>query len=79
MTFRFLAFYLAAESDLPSSTEPKNFGLTPDDLLCVARRHGQSWWFCWSHSSYYWYARKSHQSFWPVADLIASIVPPGFF
>jgi len=25
----------------------------------------------------YLYARKSHQSFWPVADLIASIVPPG--
>ncbi len=27
----------------------------------------------------YWYSRKSHQSFWPVADLIASIVPPGLF
>ena len=26
-----------------------------------------------------WYARKSHQSFWPVADLIASVVPPGLF
>lgn len=25
----------------------------------------------------FWYARKSHQSFWPVADLIATIVPPG--
>lgn len=25
----------------------------------------------------FWYTRKSHQSFWPVADLIATIVPPG--
>jgi len=27
----------------------------------------------------FWYTRKSHQSFWPVADLIATIVPPGLF
>ena len=27
----------------------------------------------------YWYAKKSHQSFWPVADLIACVVPPGLF
>jgi len=26
-----------------------------------------------------WYARISKQSFWPIADLIASVVPPGFF
>lgn len=26
-----------------------------------------------------WYAKKSHQSFWPIADLIASVVPPGLF
>jgi len=25
----------------------------------------------------FWYTRKSHQSFWPIADLIATIVPPG--
>ena len=27
----------------------------------------------------YWYSRKSHQAFWPIADLIATIVPPGLF
>ena len=27
----------------------------------------------------YWYTKKSHQSFWPVADLIATVVPPGLF
>ena len=27
----------------------------------------------------FWYTRKSHQAFWPVADLIATIVPPGLF
>ena len=26
-----------------------------------------------------WYVRQSKQGFWPVADLIATIVPPGFF
>jgi len=26
-----------------------------------------------------WYAKKSHQNFWPVADLIATVVPPGLF
>ncbi|MEL0099656.1 MAG: prolipoprotein diacylglyceryl transferase [Opitutae bacterium] len=25
------------------------------------------------------YVRKSHQSFWPVADLVATVVPPGLF
>ena len=27
----------------------------------------------------YWYTKKSYQSFWPVADLIATVVPPGLF
>ncbi len=27
----------------------------------------------------YWYTKKSHQSFSPVADLIATVVPPGLF
>jgi len=26
-----------------------------------------------------WYVKQSKQSFWPVADLIATVVPPGFF
>ena len=26
-----------------------------------------------------WYAKKSHQSFWPIADLIASVVRLGYF
>jgi len=26
-----------------------------------------------------WYTKKSYQSFWPVADLIASVVAPGLF
>ena len=26
-----------------------------------------------------WYAKKSHQSFWPIIDIIASVVPPGLF
>ena len=26
-----------------------------------------------------WYVKLSRQSFWPVADLIATVVPPGFF
>ncbi len=25
----------------------------------------------------FWYAKQSKQSFWPIADLIASVVPPG--
>ena len=27
----------------------------------------------------FWYCRQSNQSFWPVADLIATVVPPGLF
>ena len=27
----------------------------------------------------FWYCRRSNQSFWPVADLIATVVPPGLF
>lgn len=27
----------------------------------------------------FFYTRKSHQSFWPVGDLIATVVPPGLF
>ena len=26
-----------------------------------------------------WYCKQSKQSFWPVADLIATVVPPGLF
>ena len=49
------------------------------DFLCMAGRYGESWWFYWSILATYWYSRKSHQAFWPIADLIATIVPPGLF